>query len=49
MEHRSNVNLFLFIKLTTTKVNNNKMNEKKIQEHQSMDPECVSGQINSCI
>ena len=28
---------------------NNKMNEKRSQEYQSMDPEYVTGQINSCI
>ena len=27
----------------------NKMNEKRTQEYQSMDPEYVTGQINSCI
>ena len=47
MEHRNNVNLFLFIQLT--KVNNNKMNENRSQECQSMDPEYVTGQINSRI
>ena len=31
MEHRNNVNLFLFIQLA--KVNNNKMNEKRRQEY----------------
>ena len=45
MEHRSNVNLSLFIKLTATY----KMNEKRSQEYQSMDPEYVTGQINSRI
>ena len=48
MEHRSNVNLSLFIQFA--KVNNNhKINEKKSQEYQSMDPEYVTGQINSRI
>ena len=47
MEHRSNINLSLFIQLT--KVNNNKMNEKRSQEYQSMDPKYVTGQINSRI
>ena len=47
MKHRNNVNLSLFIQLT--KVNNNKMNEKRSQEYQSMDPEYVTGQINSHI
>ena len=32
-----------------TNVNNNKMNEKRSQEYQSMDPQYVTGQINSCI
>ena len=27
----------------------NKMNENRSQEYQSMDPECVTGKINSCI
>ena len=44
MEHRNNVNLSLFIQLA--KVNNNhKMNEKRIQEYQSIDPEYVTGKI----
>ena len=47
MKHRNNVNLSLFIQLA--KVNNNKMNEKRSQEYQSMDPEYVTGQINSRI
>ena len=47
MKHRNNVNLSLFIQLT--KVNNNKMNEKRSQEYQSMDPEYVTRQINSRI
>ena len=48
MEHGSNVNLAVFIQLA--KVNNNhKMNEKRSQEYQSMDPEYVTGQINSCV
>ena len=46
MEHRNNVNLSLFIQLAKV---NNKMNEKRSQEYQSMDPEYVTGQINSCI
>ena len=28
---------------------NNKMNERRSQEYQSMNPEHVTGQINSCI
>ena len=48
MEHRNDVNLSLFIQFT--KVNNNhKMNEKRNQEYQSMNPEHVTGQINSRI
>ena len=47
MELKNNVNLSLFIRLT--KVNNNKMNEKRSQECQSMDPEYVTGQIKSRI
>ena len=47
MEHRTNINLSVFIQLA--KVNNNKMNEKRIQEYQSMDPEYVTGEINSRI
>ena len=47
MEHRNNVNLSLFMQLA--KVNNNKMNEKRSQEYQSMDPEYVTEQINSRI
>ena len=48
MEHRNNVNLSLFIQLA--KVNkNHKMNVKRIQEYESMDPEYVTGQINSRI
>ena len=47
MEHRNNVNLSLFIQLA--KVNNNKMNEKRSQKYQSMDPEYVTGKINSRI
>ena len=27
----------------------NKMNEKRPQEYRSMDPEYVTGQVNSCI
>ena len=46
MDHRNNVNLSLFIQFT--KVNNNhKTNEKRNQEYQSMNPEHVTGQINS--
>ena len=48
MEHRNNVNLSLFMQFA--KVNKNlKMNEKRSQEYQSMDPEYVTGQINSHI
>ena len=48
MELGINVNLAVFIQLT--KVNNShKMNEKRSQEYQSMDPEYVTGQINSRI
>ena len=47
MEHGNSVNLSLFIQ--SAKVNNNKMNEKRSQEYQSMDPEYVIGQINSRI
>ena len=47
MVHRNNVNLSLFIELA--KVNNNKMNEKRSQEYQSMDPEYITEQINSRI
>ena len=47
MEHRNNVKLSLFIQLA--KVNNNKMNEKRSQKYQSMDPEYVTGKINSRI
>ena len=43
MEHRNNVNIEL------AKVNNNKINEKRSQKHQNIDPEYVTGQINSCI
>ena len=46
MEYRNNVNLSLFIQLAKV---NNKMNEKRSQEYQSMDPEYVSGQIHSRI
>ena len=45
MEQRNNVNLSLFIQ--SAKVNNNKMHEKRSHEYQSMDPEYVTGQINS--
>ena len=47
MEHSNNVNLSVFIQLA--EVNSNKMNEKRSQEYQNMDPEYVSGQINSRI
>ena len=48
MEHGINVNLAVFIQLT--KVNNShKMNEKRSEEYQSMDPAYVTGQINSYI
>ena len=47
MEHRTNINLSVFTQLA--KVSNNKMNEKRIQEYQSMDPEYVTGEINSRI
>ena len=46
MDHRNNVNLSQFIQFT--KVNNNhKTNEKRNQEYQRMNPEHVTGQINS--
>ena len=45
MQYRNNVNLSLVIQLA--KVNNNKMNEKRRQEYQTMDPEYVTGQIKS--
>ena len=48
MEHRNNVNLSLFIQLTKVS-KNHKMNEKRSQEYQSIDPEYVTGQINSRI
>ena len=44
MERRSNVNLSLCKQLAKV---NNKMNEKRSQEYQSMDTEYVTGQINS--
>ena len=48
MEHRNNVNLSLFTQFA--KVNSNhKMNEKRSQEYHRMDPEYVTGQINSRI
>ena len=48
MEHTNNANLILFVQFA--KVNNNhKMNEKRSQEYQSMNPEYVTGQINSRI
>ena len=44
MEHRNNVNLsYNWQKF------NNKINEKRSQEYQSMDPEYISGEINSHI
>ena len=46
MEHKKNVNLSLFIQLAKV---NNKINEKRSQEYQSMEPEYVTGQINSGI
>ena len=46
MERRSNVNLSLCKQLAKV---NNKMNEKRSQEYQSMDTEYVTGQINSSI
>ena len=46
MEHKKNVNLSLFIQLAKV---NNKINEKRSQEYQSMEPEYVTGQINSRI
>ena len=46
MEHRNNVNLSLFIQFA--KVNNNhKVNERRSQEYQSMDPEYVTVQFDS--
>ena len=47
MEHKRNGNLSLFIQLE--KVNNNRMNEKRSQEYQSMYTEYVTEQINSRI
>ena len=47
MEHRNNVNFSLFKQLA--KVNNNKINKKRSQEQQSMDPKYVTEQINSCV
>ena len=44
MEQKNNVNLSLFIQLAKV---NNKMNEKRSHGYQSMDPEYVTGQINS--
>ena len=46
MEHKKNVNLSLFMQLAKV---NNKINEKRSQEYQSMEPEYVTGQINSRI
>ena len=46
MEHKKNVNLSLFIQLAKV---NNKINEKRSLEYQSMEPEYVTGQINSRI
>ena len=48
MEHRNNANLSLFTQFTKVN-NNNKINEKRSEEYQSMDPEYVAGQINSRI
>ena len=47
MEHKRNGNLSLFIQLE--KVNNNRMNEKRSQEYQSMYTEYVTDKINSRI
>ena len=47
MEHRYNVNISLFVQLV--KANNNRINEKRSQEYQSMDLEYVTGQIDSHI
>ena len=47
MEHKRNGNLSLFIQLE--KVNNNRTNEKRSQEYQSMYTEYVTEQINSRI
>ena len=47
MEHKGSVNLSLFMQLA--KANNHKMNEKRSHEYQSLDPEYVTGQINSHI
>ena len=47
MEDRNNVSLCLFIK--SAKVNNNKINEKRSQEYQSIDPEYVTEQSDSRI
>ena len=47
MEHKRNGNLSLFIQLE--KVNNNRMNEKRSQEYQSMYTEYVTEKINSRI
>ena len=43
MEHRSNVNLSLFIQVVKVEQQNE---GKKSQEYQSMDPKYVTGQIN---
>ena len=46
MLHRNNVNLSLFIQFA--KLNSNhKINERRSQEYQSMDPEYVTVQIDS--
>ena len=42
MEHRKSVNLSPFIQLAN---NNHKLNEKRCQEYQSMDPEYVTGEL----
>ena len=49
MAHRNNVNLSLFIQLAKVNNNNHKMNEKRSQKYQIMDPQYVTGQINSHI
>ena len=46
MEHRNNVNLAYS---NNWQKFNYKMNEKRSQEYQSMDPEYVTGKINTCI
>ena len=47
MEYRNNVKVSLFRQFS--KVKNNKMNEKRSHEYQSMDPEYLTEQINSRI